>query len=143
MGFEAVRDAIEQRLAANWTQTPIRWENIPFTQPTRNAGTPAWITLAIRGNQAGGRISIGSTTPVRRYPYTLFNQIFVPEESGTSQAYQYADTLSAVWRDTSFAAGATGTIRCFEPNAIEIGPDGAGWYQINIVTDFYREDRFL
>jgi len=142
VGFDAVRDAIEQRLEANWTTTPIRWENVPFVQPSRNAAVPAWITLSIRGNREGGRASVGTTVPLRRYNYTLINQIFVPEESGTELAYQYADSVGSIWRDVSFAAGATGTIRCWEPNVEEIGPDGTGWYQLNLVTNFQRDDRF-
>jgi len=143
LGFEDVRGAIEERLAANWTTTPIQWENVPFVQPSRNAAVPAWISLAIRGNREGGRASVGTTTPLRRYLYTIINQIFVPEETGTTLAYQYADTLGIVWRDVTFAAGATGTLRCFEPNAVEVGPEGSGWYQLNLITNFQRDDRFL
>lgn len=133
--FAEERKAIEGRFSSNWTTTSIKYENVPFTQPTT-----AWVALFIR-NGAGGRNSIGTTTPRRRFFGSIIIQIFVLPLSGSATARGYADTIAAIYRDASFACGSTGTIVCQEP-AIETLGERNGWFQVNVTVPYRRDDVF-
>ena len=47
MSFNAALQAVESHLAANWTATPIAYENVDFTPPTGNWIKVMLITLSI------------------------------------------------------------------------------------------------
>ncbi len=133
--FDDERRAFEARLAANFTTLPIKYENVPFDQPT----TP-WIAITVL--PAGGeRISIGTTVKRHRYVGNLQIDIFVPEDTGTSAVRGYADTIDTIFRDQQFSAGSSGTITCRTPAYVPGGVKD-GYYWAILTVAYYRDKNF-
>jgi hypothetical protein len=131
MSFADTRAAFEARLAANWSTTPITWENVE--PPERTSAYIAPFLLDGEANQ----VSLG-TSPRHRHAGVFVMQIFVPEASGTQTARAYADTLAAVFRGQQFSAGSSGLITCRSPSLRSIGARG-GWCQFNVVVPWHRD----
>lgn len=134
-GFADERTAIATRLASNWSTTTIQYEGQPFVQPT----TP-WISLSILSG-AGRQASLGSSQPLHRFVGVIQIDVFVPENTGTNTARQYADTLSTIFRRAQFSYGSSGVITCETPS-VQPGPPEAGWNRL-IVSTPYRRDVHL
>lgn len=133
--FDDERRAFEARLSANFTTLPIKYENVPFKQPAT-----AWVAITVI--PAGGeRISIGTTVKRHRYVGNLQIDIFVPEDTGTSAARGYADTIDIIFRDQQFSAGVSGTITCRTPTYISGGVQD-GYYRAILNVAYYRDKNF-
>jgi len=134
MSFEDTRNAIESRLKANWTVTPIKFQNVPFQETAE-----PYVALFILDGE-GSQISLG-TPAVRRWPAVIKIQVFVPEDSGTKQARTYADSLGAIFDRAQFSAGSSGTIRCRIPSIADIGVTD-GWDQVNVTIPCMRDKQY-
>lgn len=133
-GFSDERKAIESRLAAAWTTTPIRYENIPFAERS----TP-YVALFI-GNGEGTQVSLG-TPALRRWVGIIMIQIYAPQDSGTNLSKSYADTIGAIFDRAQFSSGNSGTIRCRIPSIQNIGVTN-GWNQLNVTVPFIRDRQY-
>lgn len=87
MGFARVRQDIETYIKANWTYTPIHFDNVPFDIPADGKwirvniipGTGFPETIGVDGyNLYVGRLSIA---------------VFVPDNTGTATLLSYVDML--------------------------------------------------
>lgn len=134
MSWEAERNAIESRLAANWTTTPIRYENVPFRETVG-----PYIALFILDGE-GEQISLG-TPALRRWPGVIKIQVFVPQDTGTKLARTYADILGILFDRAQFSSGNSGTIRCRVPSILHVGVTN-GWDQINVTIPFVRDRQY-
>ena len=134
MSWANERQAIESRLAAAWTTTPIRYENVPFAQQT----TP-YVALFILDGQ-GDQISLG-TPALRRWVGIIVVQVFVPQDTGTQLARSYADTIGAVFDRAQFSSGSSGMIRCRIPSVTVVGITN-GWSQLNVTIPFIRDKQY-
>lgn len=134
MSTEDARQAIEARAAANWTTTPIRFENVPFQE----SAAPYMALFILDGD--GVQISLG-TPAVRRWSGVILMQIFVQPDSGTKLARTYADSLGAIFDGQQFSAGDSGTIRTGIPSIRPIGIQH-GWYQVNVTIPFIRDKQY-
>ena len=133
-GFDGTRQAIESRLKANWTTTPIRFENVPFQETAA-----PYVALFILDGE-GSEVSIGSPV-VRRWPTVIKIQVFVPEETGTKLARTYADSLGAIFDRAQFSAGSSGTLTCRVPSIVGVGVTN-GWYQMNVTIPLKRDRQY-
>lgn len=133
-GFDDARNAIESRLKANWTTTPIRFEEVPF----KETASPYVALFVLDGE--GQQISLG-TPAVRRWPAVIMVQVFVPQDTSTKPARVYADTIGAIFDGASFSAGASGTIRCRVPSIKPVGVTD-GWYQVNVTIPLIRDRQY-
>lgn len=133
-GFNSTRQAIEARLAANWTTTPIRFENVPFQE----TGAP-FVALYILDGE-GRQISLGQSV-TRRWVSVIILQIFTPSSTGTRIGKMYADSLGAIFDRAEFSAGNSGTIRCRIPSMHTVG-DVEGWHQINVTIPLIRDKHY-
>ncbi len=113
--FDDERRAFEARMAAQFTALPIKYENVPFKQPTTG-----WVDFQILP-AGGGRISVGTTVKRHRYLGNLQIDIYLPEDTGSSDARSHADTIEAIFRDQQFSAGDSGTITCRTPVYVKGG----------------------
>lgn len=129
--FADERRAIEERLSANWSATPIRFENVPFQEIQND-----YIACFIRSGE-GRQISI-SNTPLTRFAGVIIIQIFVKADKGTQQARLYADQLDPIFRNQTFSAGVSGLIRCWLPSLVPVGT-AHGWYQMNLEIPYWRD----
>ncbi len=134
MSVESAAKAIETRLQANWSTTPIKYENAPFPEPTA-----AYVALFIRDGE-GNQISLGSPA-VRRWPGLIILQIFVPADTGTRKALEYADDLGPIFDRVQFSDGESGTITCRTPSTQIIG-SRHGWQQVNVTIGFHRDKQY-
>ena len=134
MSFADERKAIESRLAAAWTTTPIRYENVPF-----GATSSPYVALFVIDGE-GQQISLG-TPALRRWVGIIMIQVFVPQDTGTQLAKGYADTIGAIFDRAQFSSGNSGTIRCRVPSIQSIGIQN-GWHQINVSIPFIRDKQY-
>lgn len=133
-GFADERKAIEARMAAAWTTTKIRYENVPFA----SLSTP-YVALYILDGE-GLQISLG-TPALRRWVGIIMVQVFVPQDSGTQVAKGYADTIGAIFDRAQFSTGGSGTIRCQIPSLKSVGVTN-GWQQVNVTIPFIRDKQY-
>ena len=133
-GFDAARQAIESRLAANWTTTPIKFENVPFLETT-----DPYVALFILDGE-GLQVSLG-TPAVRRWPSVITIQVFVPQDTGTKLPRTYADTIGAIFDRAQFSAGVSGTISCGIPSISHVGITN-GWDQFNVTIPLKRAKQY-
>lgn len=133
--FADERRAIETRFSSNYTDTVIKWENLPFDQQTT-----AHVALKVLPAGAS-RPSIGTTKPYHRYTGIIQVDIFVPENTGTDDARGYADTIEAIFRDAQFSAGDSGTITCGTPFYTTLGPKN-GWHMSAVTIPYHRDKSF-
>lgn len=135
MSFQDTRRAIESRFANNWTATTtdrIKYENVPFEQPT--SGT--WVALTILTGAAG--IAGISTTPLNRYAGLIQVDIFAAEKTGSDASWALADSVSTIFRHKQFSAGSSGTITSRVPGVQNMGVEN-GWHRLVVSIPFQRD----
>lgn len=130
MTYEAERTAIEARFQANWTTTPIKWENVPFEPGTASAFVEIRIATA-----ASFQASLGSPALYRHNGVISIN-LRVRQNVGTTTAKGYIDSLCAIFRGQTFSS-----VTCRAPIVSVIG-DLNGWYTYNISIPYYRDQAF-
>jgi hypothetical protein len=132
--------AIRDRLVANWTTTPIAFQNEPFEQPIDpNSGNPApWVFLEVIGNDSELR---GAGTPgdhVWLYRGHVLVHVFVPVDSGASLAQQYAVSIGEIYRAAGFYGDDDNIVRTWAPriDGGGSGDDEGNWYRVTMTCPF-------
>lgn len=113
--------AIRERLVANWTTTPIAFQNETFDPPTEpNSGAPSpWVFLEVIGNTSAlNAVGAGSTQEWLYLGHILVH-VFVPVNSGIAIAQQYAATIAEIFRAVQFYDATAG-------HAVRTGYGGEG-----------------
>ena len=128
MSYAQERIDIESRLNTGWTTTPIAWDNIPYVPVP---GT-AWIRCTILPGNAEG-LAFGKDTEIE-YLGIIDIGIFVPKDTGSNTARQYADTLAAIFNLEDF-----GTVDCDEAYAQNLGTE-EDWYRLSVTIPFTRRE---
>ncbi|MCF0055514.1 phage tail terminator-like protein [Dyadobacter sp. CY356] len=135
MSIELTVKTIRARFAAAWgVTTKVAYDDVPDkTIPPSPAAT--WVRLNIvhvDGNQA----SIGSpgSNKFRRYGL-ITAQIFSPQGKGSVDARKKADLIIPIFQGVQNSG-----ITYYDVHPREIGNDGAGWYQINVLSKFYYDE---
>lgn len=78
-------------------------------------------------------MSLGPNSKYRYYG-VLFVQIFTKPDTGEGLAASAADQVVQLIRDKNIEG-----VQFYVPTVSGIGVD-KGWYQTNVLTEFYRED---
>lgn len=133
MSFEDERRAIEGRFSSNYSDTAVKYENVPFDQPSTS-----WVALNVLSGE-GINGSFGGTTNLQRNSGVIQVTIHTTEDSGTKTNRQLGDTVAGVFRNAQFSAGSSGTITCRMPAYIPRGIVD-GWYTA-VVSVPYRRDK--
>lgn len=139
--------AIRDRLVANWTTTPISFQNEPFEPPVDpNSGNPApWVALEVIGNESELRAAGTPGDHVWIYRGHILAHVYVPVNDGIALAQQYAVTIGEIFRAASFYNDGQGNIL---RTGIDPAPrtDGGGsgddegnWYRVTMTCglEFY------
>ena len=128
MSYETAVKNIRAHFATQWgSTTPVAYDDVPFTIP--NGQT--WVRLNI-AHVDGYQASIGSPNSNRfRRDGLITAQVFQPQGQGSIDARKKADMIVA-----DFLNAETSGIIYYDVQAREIGSDGAGWYQINVLIKF-------
>jgi hypothetical protein len=141
MSSDTVFSAFRTWLEANWTTTPIRWENETFTLPAPTS-YPAAPAAFLAVEFAGGfyaQQSIGSGTPAaERWTEdgAILVYSLVQSGAGSLVARQNATTLALALRGLTLP----GDIRL---RSMTIGDGGPGdedgnWFQLVLRVEFLR-----
>lgn len=127
MSFADERQTIENRFNAEWTATPIAYDNVPFNPPANSD----WVRLNIQNGDSGYR-SLESTV---RHTGIISVQIFTPVNKATKTSRQYADIAADIFSDQRFGDVVT------DVSSISIVDDDESWLQTNVTTPYYRDAR--
>ena len=126
MPFEALTREIESRFAANWSLTPVAYENVPFD----NDQDGPWVRLTVI-NGAGTTVGLGAT-PLVRDTGLISMVVYVKENTGTQAAKALVDQLIPIYEHTRFSG-----ILAYTATVAPAG-NFNGWHQTNITIPFRR-----
>jgi len=120
--FEQAAKLIEERLASNWSTTPIDYDNVAYA-PIR--GT-SFVSLHIEWF-AADQPSIGGRVKGQGY---VELSIYTPAGQGSRKAAVIADSLAAI-----FNRYYTDTLK-FKVGVMEGGTQQEEWYQLKLIIPF-------
>jgi len=122
---DAIRSAISVHINASWSSTHIVFANREY-----NPTGVAWIRPIVRMGETvegeKGTDGLGLRSGI------LMNSIFVPGNSGSKVALDYASTFELLFRRRNI-----GGIIFSEPNTREVGLDEFGYYHVIVTIPFY------
>lgn len=134
MGSHTVYTAIREHLAANWTATPLAWENEAFTPPDPLA---AWVAVEITGD-VYARQSIGAGSADRwDEEGSVLMHVFVPAGTGSATAREHCKALADLFRGTLLLSGSL-EFRDATIGLGEVGDDEGATYRISISVAWRR-----
>jgi hypothetical protein len=137
VSFADERHAIESRFQGMWAnETAVKFENNAFVIPEPPA---SWVACFIRGGP-GTQITLNAA-PIHRYDSEIVVQVFVPEDSGTTNARRLADRVSRIFRRAQFETANSGRILCRTPSVSQEGVVD-GWFQLNVTVPYIRDATF-
>lgn len=112
--------------------TPIAWPDLKFTIPSDEN----WIRFNCQEND-GEQVSMGSPGSNRFRHYGVVTiQVFQPQGQGSKAARQLATDALGVF----MGAQTTNGVIFHDVAGRQIGNDGNGFYQINVVSSFYYDE---
>lgn len=130
MATSALRSTVEGRIQANWTTTPVDYDNARFTVPAT-----AWIKVIIAENNSK-QAELGGNVKRRRALGVIYADVYAPVGRGGNEARVLADSFAALFRDFKSA-----NLTCDEPSVRTMGEKN-GWYQMTVNIP-YRYDFFV
>lgn len=129
MSYAQSQADIESYFDANWLFTQIAWRNVKFDPK----GLTEWVKLTTRSNESF-QASMGADVNVYRYEGTLIVQLFGELNKGSGRLAELTDRVCDLFRSKRI-----GNITFRVPQVIDVGTQD-GWYQINVICDFYRDE---
>jgi hypothetical protein len=131
MSETSAQGELKTRFNTIWAnRIPVSWPNLAFTPPSPQS---PWCRFSIVGGESK-QTTIGATNNNHRSTGIVYVSIFIPSNTGDLIALQRADEAAAIFRNW---AGTN--VRCRVPQIKAIG-DSDGWYQINVMTAFLRDE---
>jgi hypothetical protein len=133
MASQLVVDAVEARLAANWTNCPVRGANASGDVPAD--GSAFLVVQYPVANEE--HIALG---PVGQRTFRELGGIrFVlsmPAGQGASFGLGWADQLRALFRAQQFAG-----VSCLaaSPPRIDDGNESGGYFRLSVVVEYYAD----
>jgi len=122
---DAIRSAIAVHINTSWSSTVIVFPNREY-----NPSGVAWIRPVVRmGDTEEGE---KGTDGLGLRSGILMNSIFVPGNSGSKTALDYASVFELLFRRRNI-----GGIMFGEPNTREVGMDEFGYYHVMVTIPFY------
>lgn len=121
---------LRSRYNTGWTPPPTEFPNETFTKPVPSV---LWARFTIvEGVET--QLDIGGPVKAFRTYKELIIQLFAPLGSGSIDVLSKADTLADVFRNWCGT-----TISCGAASVKNIGNDGFGFYQVNIIVPFHTD----
>ena len=134
MSLEAIRSSIEAHAAASWSETPLAWDNLTYDAAARGP----WLRVSVSGS-TGRQVTLGPPEGriFRRRGQVLL-QLFVPANSGPSEAAGLADRAAALFEGHSLES-TIGPVSFAAADITETGADGHGW-RLTLITVPFQAD---
>lgn len=130
MSYQTTYVELRTRYINGWTEPPTEYPNEKFIKPEPSA---LWARFHITDGSES-QIDIGATQKSFRTHGVLTIQLFAPLNQGAIGILNMADTLAGVFRNWCGT-----TITCREASVRNIGNDGFGWYQVNVIIPFQTD----
>lgn len=126
----SIRAALENKITNNWTATPIHYDNVIIdtvsTQPYLLVNyIPMSSSNAVLGR---GRIRHYGEFDIR---------IFIPANTGTGLAYEYADQIKNIFSNQTFDG-----VNCYSSEVIRHGIYNSTWFVLSVNTPFWADEEF-
>ena len=131
MSFSDEHVQIIQRYADQIGDIPVAYPNVDFTQPEPKT---VWTRINIIDGEMN-QTSIGDDLNNHRVIGLVMIQIFGEENKGTGEVLAMADAVTNIFRNWCGT-----TVRCRAASVKDIGPDGYGWYGVNVTIPFTRNE---
>lgn len=133
MNFDEAEAEIRDFFNTAWADlTEIAWPDIEFTVPEGET----WVRFNCQEND-GRQVSMGSVGANRFRHFGIVTvQVFQPQGQGSKDAR----TKATVALGAFMGAQTTNKITFNEVFGRQIGNDGKGFYQINVVASFYYDE---
>lgn len=126
-GFDAERQSIETRFNSNWSVTPIRWPNVKFS----SSGLTEYVIFNNITEQAD-QMDMGVVKPSYRYNGEVNIRICVKPNTGTKRVLQLANLVSDIWRNAAWDGITFESVRVNTVGIVD------GWYEIEVISPYYR-----
>lgn len=130
MNFSQAEAVVRAYFHDGWNGlTPIAWPDVAFTVPDTT-----WVRFSMKPN-LGYQASAGDPGNNRfRRKGLIFIQVFQKQGQGSIDARAKADAAADL-----FIGKSTSGITFYDVVAKDVGPDGNGWYQWQVIAS-YRYD---
>jgi hypothetical protein len=132
MSYQTQNTEIITHFNTLWNhRSPVDLPNKMFSPPNPPS---EWVRIRIN-DATRRRTTIGDYLNNYRSIGSIDVQIFVPIGTGNALAFQRADEIAAMflnWGGTN--------IQCRTPRVKEVGEDGSGFYQVNCIIPFVRNE---
>lgn len=133
MNFDEAEKEIRKFFDTAWgTTTKIAWPDVKFTIPKDKT----WVRFNCVESD-GSQVSMGSPSNNRFRHFGLVTiQVFQPQLEGSGDAREKATTALAAFMGQQTTNGVVFN----NVTANQIGNDGKGFYQINVIASFYYDE---
>lgn len=131
--------AIKARMAANWTTTPVVYQNAGNAYDPSSNPQAAWVYFEVLGSSGGLR---GVGTPgshVYLYRGFIAAHVFVPVNAGDELAQQHAVTIGEIFRHKEFYTDTPpNCVRTLTPQTDGGGSDAddGNWWRVTMSCPF-------
>jgi len=117
---------------------PAQYPNLAFDPPERT-GNAEWVRVNIKDTTPEGdaQISIGSEQNDCRFTGLLTIQVFTNTDIGHAPAMRRAEEAAAIFLKWK---GSVNGLLFRIPVIKEIGTDAEGWFQVNCIIAFIRNE---
>lgn len=133
MNFDEAEKEVRAWFAAAWgSTTPIAWPDIEFPVPEAQT----WVRFTLQETD-GEQITMGSPGANRFRQFGLIIiQVFQPQGQGSGDAREKAATIATLLKGANTSNG----VYFSDVYARQVGNDGNGFYQVNVVASFYYDE---
>ncbi len=134
-----VRTAVRTHLDANWTTTPLVYQNTLTEPPATTAGNlQPWVYVEISFNGTD-QWSIGEedrTDNRWREDGSVFFHLFTPAGAGVEVSDQYADAMVELFRGVQLSPDIE--FRDFTSDIGGPGDDNGNYYRVTVAVEWVR-----
>jgi hypothetical protein len=130
------RSVLESFMKSGWSQTPVKWENTPFTVPKDNGSYAPYVAFSLKSG-TGHVASLGSSLLQRAVSLAVI-QVFVPESTGSGVRLRYVDELLDLWRAQDLTDGVN-VIRTRPSYHLSVGVD-RGWFESQVIVPYMLDN---
>ncbi len=133
--------AIKQRVADNWSTTPVGWAGGPAPATTSNGALAPWVLGEVINTSSGLRAAGTPGSNVWLYEGLIYLHVFVPTQETTSAALalQHAVALGEIFRAKAFYNATPGyMVRTWSPkhDGGGKGDDEGLWFRVTTTIPF-------